>query len=282
MATIFQVRLAGEEATYAAQAARALFDEADRLEGWLSRFKASSDISAIARLQPGETLRLNEATCECLALAREMELATEGTFSITAAARQTQPEPPQWTLDPGQRLIRCEAGRLEFDLGAIGKGFALDRMALELADWECPAFLLVAGGSSILAGEPPAGIPGWSVGLGEDNSEPRQWLKKGSLSGSGVAVKGHHILDPRTGEPAKLRDRAWAMSPSAAVSDALSTAFMVLTEPEINRIMRGRNEWQAFLNDDGKWRQLDPGGQLAFGGLAPETMSGERASGNLP
>ena len=256
MATVFQVRLAGEETAYAAGVARALFDEADRLENLLSRYRENSDISAIAKLQPGETMRLGADTCDCLAMAQEMERVTGGAFSITAAARQTQPEMPRWILDSAQRTIRCEAGRLEFDLGAIGKGYALDRMAIELAEWDCPAFLLVAGGSSILTGEPPPGTPGWSVGLGEANSEPRHWLKHGSLSGSGIAVKGRHIFDPRTGEPAQLRTRAWAMAPSAAVSDALSTAFMVLTEPEIVRVMSGHPEWQAFINDDGAWRQI--------------------------
>jgi thiamine biosynthesis lipoprotein len=135
-------------------------------------------------------------------------------------------------------------------------------MALELAEWECPAYLLIAGGSSILAGDPPPDSPGWSVGLGEDNSEPRHWLKQGSLSGSGIAVKGRHIIDPRTGRPANLRARAWAMAPAAAVSDALSTAFMVLTEPEITRLLTGRSEWRAFLKDEGNWRFLGGGAKI--------------------
>jgi len=256
MATTFEMRIAGEEATYAAPAARALFDEVDRLENLLSRFRASSEISAIAGLKPGETLRVGEDTCACLALSQDMETATEGAFSITAAARRTQPEAPRWTLDAARRTVRCDAGILEFDLGAIGKGFALDRMAVELAEWECPAFLLIAGGSSILAGDPPPDLPGWSVGLGNDGSEPRHWLKHGSLSGSGIAVKGRHIFDPRMGEPAKLRDRAWAGAPSAAVSDALSTAFMVLPETDIVRLMAGRTEWKAYLHEEGQWRQV--------------------------
>jgi len=261
MATTFQVRIAGEEAEYAAQAARAVFDETDRLEKLLSRFRESSEISAIAQLKPGETLRLSEATLACLTLAREMEAATEGAFSVTAATRQKQTITPRWSLNPAKFTIKCEAGKLEFDLGAIGKGFALDRMAVELAEWSCPAFLLIAGGSSILAGDPPPDTPGWSVGLGEDNSEPRHWLTHGSLSGSGIAVQGRHIFDPRTGKPALLRDRAWAAAPSAAVSDALSTALMVLDDSDTARLMCGRHEWQAFLleKDQIHWRQLGGG-----------------------
>jgi thiamine biosynthesis lipoprotein len=272
MATIFQVRIAGEEAEYAAQAAHVAFEEANRLENLLSRFKQNSDISAIAHLSPGEFLRVSEATFASLKLGKEMEEITEGAFSVAAAARQTQVEVPRWSLDPAALTVKCEAGKLAFDLGAIGKGFALDRMAQELADWSCPAFLLIAGGSSILAGDPPPDTPGWSIGLGEDNSEPRFWLKHGSLSGSGVAVKGQHIYDPRTGQPVNLRPRAWASAPSAAVTDALSTAFMVLGDSDIARLMCGRHEWQAFLQEKDRWRQLG-GGEI----LVADTTSAARA-----
>src|ERR1700690_2403243 len=170
-----------------------------------------------------------------------MERITRGAFSITAAALQTQPARPQWSLLPEQFSIRCDGGKLEFDLGAIGKGFALDRMAEMLREWDCPAFLLVAGGSSILAGDPPANAAGWSCGLGDGHSPQPFRLKNGSLSGSGLAVKGPHILDPRTGGPAARTNRAWAFCPTAAESDALSTAAMVLDEATIADVILSLN-----------------------------------------
>jgi len=145
---------------------------------------------------------------------------------------------------------------LEFDLGAIGKGFALDRLAEVLREWICPAFLLIAGGSSILAGDAPPGSAGWSCGLGDDHSPQRYLLQQGSLSGSGLAVKGPHILDPRTGLPGTLRHRAWALANTAAESDALSTACMILTEPEIAEILQRNADWLVFLNEKNQWRQL--------------------------
>ena len=269
MATLFQVRIDGEEPDYAAQAARAAFDVADRLEGLLSRFREESEVGQIARMWPGDTLRLSEPVFECLTLAREMEAATGGAFSVVAAAKQPDTDHPAWTLDPNAFTIRCEAGRLAFDLGAIGKGFALDRMAGELTEWECAAHLLVAGGSSVLAGAAPEGLPGWDSGLGDDGSDTRFALTHGSLSGSGVAVKGRHIIDPRTGAPAAVRDRAWAFASSAAVSDALSTACMVLAETEIEELLKWREDWLALLNDGGRWR--------AYGGRAlPPRMGGRR------
>ena len=256
MATQFQVRIAGEEKTYAAQTAQAAFALADELESRLSRFRGNSEISQIAQLSPGEKLRLSEPVYACLDVARWMEFATRGAFSVTASALRNQPTKPLWALVPAEFAIRCDSGRLEFDLGAIGKGFALDRMAEVLREWDCRAFLLVAGGSSILAGNAPAGTAGWDCGLGENNSPRRHRLALGSLSGSGLAVKGQHIFDPRTGLPSSRRNRAWALTSAAAESDALSTACMILDETELLDVVHRNADWLVFLQEKEAWRQL--------------------------
>ena len=250
MATYFQVRIANEERAYAAQAAQAALDLLDGLESRLSRFRPNSDIAQIAMLAPSEKMRLSEASFSCLEIAKRMELATQYAFSPTPACLERQASLPQWTLLPEELSIRCESGQLQFDLGAIGKGFALDRMAELLCQWECPAFLLVAGGSSILAGDPPNDSPGWSCGLGDDDAPQRFFLSHASLSGSGLAIKGEHIVDPRTGRPALRQNRAWALADTAAESDALSTACMVLTEPELKQVLAQNQSWLAFLETE--------------------------------
>jgi thiamine biosynthesis lipoprotein len=254
MAAQFQIRIADEEKSYAAQAAQAAFALTDELEAHLSRFRSDSDVSQLAQLAPGEKLRVSGPVFACLTIAKRMELATRGAFSACAAALQTQRQPPQWILLPETFSIRCDAGKLEFDLGAVGKGFALDRMAEVLREWSCPAFLLVAGGSSILAGDAPTGMTGWSCGLGDDHSPVRYSLKNCSLSGSGLAVKGQHIFDPRTGRPAARLNRAWALCDTAAESDALSTAGMVLGEAEISEVVASEKSWLVFLEENGHTR----------------------------
>jgi thiamine biosynthesis lipoprotein len=251
MATYFEVRIADEERTYAAQAAQAALDLLDKLESHLSRFRANSDITQIAQLAPGEKMRLSEPAFACLEIAKKMELATRGAFSATAAALQTQACLPQWHLLPEELAIQCDNGRLQFDLGAIGKGFALDRMAELLRSWDCFSFLLVAGGSSILAGDAPKETAGWSCGLGDDHASQRFFLTYTSLSGSGLAVKGNHILDPRTGQPALRQNRAWALADTAAESDALSTACMVLNEAELEEVLAQDRSWLIFFETDG-------------------------------
>ncbi len=256
MATFFEVRIAGEERDYAEQAAQSAFRLLDRLENLLSRFRENSEISQIKDLLPGETLRLLEPTFACLEIAKKMEAATERAFCVSPLARQTSDQLPEWSLSREGMLISCQSGELNFDLGAIGKGFALDRMAEELIEWSCPAFLLIAGGSSVLAGAAPAGSPGWSSGLGDASTDLRFWLSHCSLSGSGLAVKGNHIIDPRTGCAVEDRPRVWAIADSAAESDALSTAAMVLSEAEVAQLFGQNREWLVFLNEGGNWRHF--------------------------
>lgn len=256
MATHFQARIFHDERTYAAQAAQAAFDLVNTLESYLSRFRINSDIARLAHLAPGESLRVSEPAFACLEMAKRMEQATRSAFCATPAALTTQPVLPQWDLLPDEHSILCVRGKLEFDLGAIGKGFALDRTAELLSQWDCPAFLMVAGGSSILAGDPPADTPGWSCGLGEDHASERLFLTHASLSGSGLAVKGAHIFDPRTGRPAARQMRAWVLADTAAESDALSTACMVLSEAELMEVLAQNDSWLAFLETEQGARPL--------------------------
>ena len=82
------------------------------------------------------------------------------------------------------------------------------------------------------------------------------YLTHASLSGSGLAVQGAHILDPRTGRPASRQNRAWVLADTAAESDALSTACMVLSEPELEEVLAQNHSWLAFLETDEGYRPL--------------------------
>jgi len=117
------------------------------------------------------------------------------------------------------------SGGIELDLGGIGKGYALDKMAELLREEHGIDEMLLDGASTALA----VGERAWVVGL----AGRRIALKDGALSGSGLAVKGEHIVDPATGEPATDRERAWVLAPSGAEADSLSTAAMVVDEPAV-------------------------------------------------
>lgn len=259
MATTFDVIINHEDAdeTYAAQAAQAVFQEIARLEDELSRFRASSDIYRLGQLKAGESILVGMAAWDCLALAKAMHQETAGAFDITIGPLMnlfitSEGEPRQVNqdvLEQARQIIGSQRFDLEeetmrvtvhatgmiFDLGAMGKGYALDQAADVLQDWKITNFVLNAGDSTILASGAPSGKEAWSITLG--GGEKRLPLTQRAVSGSGFAVKGAHIMNPRLFTPVAIRNRrTYALAPTAALSDALSTAFMVMEKEEIEAL----------------------------------------------
>ena len=252
MGTIFEVLVAGQEAGYAGQASQAVFQEIDRLEALFSRFNPTSEIGQINRLRADESLSISPDSFECLGIAERIQRETAGAFDINFRSSKGSTERPAFELTAGDtgfsvRLRQAFLGRsaapLDIDLGAIGKGYALDSAASILADWSVERFLIHGGTSTALAaGDGPdlgQGEAGWPVGVGgtwDLPDLPKRLLLLGrALSGSGTEVKGRHIRDPRTGRPAEGHLAAWVSHDSAAISDALSTAFMAMNSKEVRR-----------------------------------------------
>lgn len=274
MATLFEVMVGGREEEYSGQAARAVFMEIDRIERLFNRFDPSSEISRINRLEPGQKLAVGVETFECLALAEEARRATAGAFDINARAlvkykgRGTPPSLDLVRTSGGfeARLLDAGAGGpglLDLDLGGIGKGYALDRVLDILADWSVENALIHGGTSTAIAiGTAPGACDperGWPVGVGGKwlcPGVPESFRLRGrALSGSGTEVKGTHVLDPRTGLPAGGHLAAWASHPAAAVADALSTAFMVMTTEDVAAYCERHSEvWALVVKDYGDCR----------------------------
>lgn len=256
MATTFEVIIAGSpdvDFLYASQAAEAIFTEIQRLEDELSRFRHGSYISQLNQLSAGESLSVSLAAWDCLSLAKTVFEESAGAFDITIGPLMQlwrtedgtlrEPEPERLELarrSIGSRLFELDesdlrvtvlADHMVFDLGAIGKGYALDQAAAILEDWGIPNALLNAGDSTLLAlGSPTVEEP-WSITLADGARS--MTLRDRALSGSGFMVKGAHIMNPRTLRPVPIQDqRSYALAPSAALSDALSTAFMIMPPTE--------------------------------------------------
>jgi thiamine biosynthesis lipoprotein len=270
MATFFEITADGHEEAYIRQAAAAAFRELDRLEGELSRFVESSDIARANRMALGATIVIGDDALECLLIAAGVAEATEKAFDPAYASEPPPGFPehaPAFTLDPAAHALTSHVSRLHLDLGAVGKGYALDQLAGVLAEWGVDSACINAGGSTALALSGPPSAPGWVVGLGEGEARRELTLSQAALSGSGLAVKGSHLIDPRTGKPAARTSRAWALAPSAAVADALSTAFFVMTDAEVADFCSLHAEIGAAL--------AGPDGRLALHGTLRPQDAGE-------
>jgi thiamine biosynthesis lipoprotein len=272
MATTFEVMVQYEDRAYAQQAATAAFGEVDRIEGTLSRYLETSDVTQINHLPAGKPLHIALDTFECLRISAECYAQTGGAFDVTVGLlvdcwrdedkkpRTPSQEELRFALDhTGTDLILLDeptcavalmVSPLRVDLGGVGKGYAVDRMAATLREWSIDHALIHGGYSSVLGLDAPAGMKGWPVTLSHPKNRSRTLARLDianvSVNGSGVE-KGRHILDPRTGQPAESKLAAWSVAPDAARGDALSTAFMVMNEREVADFCREHTDLRGLL-----------------------------------
>lgn len=263
MGTTFEILIAGADEKYALQASQSVFVEIDRIERLFNRFDPCSEIGQINNLRPGQSLQVGMETYEVLTTALRIYSQTQGAFDISLGSllkyrRDVVPEyggsredimnlfelsqtSRGFTLKIRPAEKEGEKRTFNLDLGGIGKGYALDRILDILSDWDIHRALVHGGTSTALAvGSPDDDLAekgGWPVGIGGGWDCPRTprkiILRNRALSGSGTEVKGKHVIDPRSGKPAKGHLAAWVSHPSAAVADALSTAFMVMDPEEV-------------------------------------------------
>jgi FAD:protein FMN transferase len=277
MATTFEIFIVHEDEKYANQAANAAFDEVDRLELELSRFAECSDITRINHLLAGQILRLGLDAFECLKLSLQMYEQTNKAFDVTVgplfncwrnkdgtSRTPTEKELEDAKLLTGMNLLELDESLhaiyllkspLQIDLGGIGKGYAVDKIAELLRDWSINAALISGGFSSVLALDAPPNTKGWPLTLSHPNNHKqilaRPFLHNRALGSSGVR-KGHHIINPRTGYPVEGKIASWSSAQSATVADALSTAFMIMELNEIEKYCSNHPDEAAMIILDEK------------------------------
>jgi thiamine biosynthesis lipoprotein len=186
---------------------------------------------------------------------------------------------PGWRsirLDPATRRLTVPPG-IQLDLGATVKGWAADRSAARIAATLGCGVLVSLGGDTSVAGEPPAG--GWRIRVQDLTAMPDEpppgpstvvAIRDGGLATSSTAARRwkrggdvlHHILDPRTGQPAAPVWRTVSVA-AASCADANTAATAA--------IIRGRQApaWLASLNLPA--RLVEPDGTVhTIGGWPPD------------
>ncbi|MBB6431342.1 FAD:protein FMN transferase [Algisphaera agarilytica] len=246
MNTLFSVLVDQADAAMASDAAIASFERLDRLEDALSRYREGSDISQINAMQSGESLLIQEDTHRCMIEAMRVAEVTGGLFDITlgsqiehlknAEAGMAPPVAGQLSLDDKRPVVHCiEAGR-QLDLGGIGKGYALDRMAELVRDWGVESALLCSGASTFRV----IGSEAWPIDLSGEKQSRRLMLVEGALSASGHAIQGAHLVRPdASGELFAGYRHLWLRAHDATWADALSTACMLMSPEQIREWRKG-------------------------------------------
>jgi thiamine biosynthesis lipoprotein len=276
MACLFEIVL--DAAAYRDRTDTAIeaLDLVEQLEAHLTIYRETSEVAAINRRAAIEPVGVEEGLFGLLERAVALSAATGGAFDITAGRLskvwgfyRRQGQMPAaievnealasvgWQhlqLNGEIRSVQFLRPGLELNLGAIGKGYALDRAGQSLVTGGINDFLIHGGNSSVLArgqrmkdecgsmSTDESGPPSfaWTVAL-RHPLKPSIRLAEFDLrdqalgtSGSGTQFfhfqgkKYGHIIDPRSGWPADNVLSATVIAPTAEKADALSTAFYVM------------------------------------------------------
>lgn len=281
MACDFQVLLNASGHRGAEPSAVTAIEEIERLEAQLTIHRATSEISDVNRRAAREPVVVERRLFALIARAIDLHRRTGGAFDITSgplsrlwgftrrAGRMPRGEEMERALDSvGSDRLRIDAERstvafesagMELNLGAIGKGYALDRVAERMRADGVLDFLAHAGQSSVVAVGDRAGESGWSIGLRHPLIPDRRIgtlrLVNEALGTSGAAnqyfhhegKRYGHVIDPRTGWPADRLLSATAIASDAASADALATAFFVMGLDDATEFCRNHAGIGAML-----------------------------------
>ena len=267
MGTLWTLEAHGPEMAAALDEA---FKEIRRLDEALSTYIGSSELSRVNREAGRMWSPVSPETAGLLERAFDHARSSEGAFDPTVGPRvkiwgfkhldYRVPEPDRLEAARRQvgwssvslshrRGVRFLRPGMELDLGAIAKGYGVDRALAVLRSRGATSARVDAGGNQGVFGASPGG-GAWRFGVKHPRLDGETLgivdLPRGGISTSGDYERGFwqdgvrygHILDPRTGCPVRGMLSVTVVAPDAETADALSTALYVLGVIRGERLLR--------------------------------------------
>lgn len=238
MGTTFTIDMYGTDPTRMEAASKQAFSEVHRLDRMLSNYLPDSELNHVNAHAADAPVTVSRELFNLLRTCLEVSRKSDGAFDITVgplmkvwgfykdsghladrSAVQDALTKVGWRnirLNPLALTVSLAKPGMNLDLGGVGKGYAVDRMAEILRRNGITPALVSAGGSSIYGlGSPPDGPRGWRIRIRDPKIEGKYvatvFLNNRSLSTSGSYEKFFwadgkiysHIMDPRTGFPSR-------------------------------------------------------------------------------
>ena len=258
MRTRFELVLEGSDPVRLRAAGEEALREIERVEALLSRYQAASVVSAVNANAAKRPVPVGGEVLALLRLCAEASAASGGAFDISvgalvdvwraAGAAGRRPEPDvlraaradagmsHVVIHEGAGTVRFLRPGVSFDLGAAGKGYAVDRAVECLRDAGISHALLHGGTSSVHAVGPQANGQPWPIAWASSGAPADarvafpltdEALSISATHGGVIRPLFGHVLDPRTGEPVPGARAASVRGPSSLMCDILSTALLV-------------------------------------------------------
>jgi len=296
MGTVFEIAAYDQSAERASSAIEKALQEIVRLDEVLSNYKPDSPLSRLNRSAHFHEEQVPPDLYRAIAQAVQFSKLSGGKFDISVAplvnlwkaalGGETLPSPAQQAearscvgyekiqLIPPDR-ISFRSPCLQLDLGAIGKGYAVDRAAELLRSMGIHDALINAGGSTILGMGSPPNQKGWLIHLRDPSSkiDPQVILNDASVSTSeqtSLSLLGKdsagHIVDPETGMPLKTNFAVSVVTKTGTDSDGLSTTLLLLGPAEGKELIKNMAGFSAiWISPDAQVETVAGGPQIFLG-----------------
>lgn len=260
MGTMVEITAVAPSETLAQAALTAGFHEIRRLENLLSTWIETSELSRVNQAAGQEPVSVSDETFSLLTRAVEIADYTDGGFNIAigpAVKLWNIPEAPRIpseielaiaaqyvdyhriNLDPARRAVFLEKPGMQIDVGGIGKGFAAEKAAAVMREVGASGGLVAVAGDFRVFGKRADGTA-WPIGI-QHPRRPGKVLATLDATDEAISTAGdyarffikddvryHHILDPRTLQPARLCQSVTIVAPDGATADGLDTGVFVM------------------------------------------------------
>lgn len=238
MATRFDMILRGEDEQHLESLAVAVCEEIQRMDNLLSRFNPSSEIARINREAKTKSVRVDRELFALLERCERARANTNGFFDIAAATGGAG-----IALNSESCSVQFTTPETQIDLGAIGKGYALDCGREILQRFGVTGALLQGGTSSILA----MGDGEWPIDvrhpLVPETIVQRINLANRALSCSATRHPGQvdsDVVNPLAGALLTGNDACIVLATSATEAEIFSTALLVMGREKAEQYLAER------------------------------------------
>ncbi len=269
MGTFFTITAAITDPQLSPTAVEKILDaalaEVDRVEQLMTTWKPDSPLSNVNAQAGRGAVSAPLELIDLVERARGLSELTGGKFDITFGAlgglwkfRQDDfaaPTPHAIAtrlplvdyqgvrIDREAQTIELAKPGMRIGLGAIAKGYGVDRAGKVLVDNGIENFIVYGGGDLLIFGQ--KGSKPWTVGIQDPRDRSRYFARFKLRENRAVVTSGdyekfvvkngkryHHILDPDTGRPARRAASVTVIAKSATDADALATGIFVLGLPK--------------------------------------------------
>lgn len=223
MGTRFEVVLPGDDPEALRPAGEAALAEIEAWHQRLTRFSPDSQLGHIHRAAAHGPVVVDRELFALLQDATTVWTASGGAFDPSLGSGM------EWVaLDPVGSTVQFTRAGVTLDLGAIGKGHALDAAAQVLRDAGVLSALIHGGTSSVIGIGHPAEPDGWAIALAGSGDPPVVVSLRDQALGASSNLGRRHVVDPRSTAEVQGPRLAVVIGPTARLCDAWSTALLVL------------------------------------------------------